>query len=165
MNISEALRRIKKIKGEMSKEQGRMNSYVSWRVDQKPVYSFLESRESLEKLSEELVVLEAKVAEKNATSKIKFENVEMSLAQVIRTLQEIKSMISIYEGLVINNSEQVTKERFYSESEEKYITEKVTIKFESAITERDKDNKISQLKDKFEKLNSLLEDANHKVVL
>jgi hypothetical protein len=165
MNISEALRKIKKIKGELAIHQARLTSSVSWTDSNKPTYSYEDTFNSIKSLSEELVELESKVAEKNATIKVMLKDKQVSLCNLIKRAQEVKSRITLISSLVIRNEILVTKDRFYSNEEDKYITEKIVVQYQSAITEVQKDRIIQELKDEFELLNTMLEDANHKTVL
>lgn len=166
MNISEALRKIKKLKGDIAQEQSRVKSSVSWiKGKTLPVYNFKESMDKLQVLSVELVSLESKVAEKNAVTKVTVGGKEMSLCEAIRTLQEVKSSIALYRELVIDNSVSEQREYVYDEEKDKNVTVKVKIEHESAITERERDTALESLKERFDIINSAIENANHKTSL
>lgn len=162
MNISEALRKIKKLKGEIAVSQQRMKSSSCWIQGKEPTYSFKEVVQLLETQTTELVALESAVAEKNASTKVNVDGKQVSLSSIIRSLQEIKSKISLYEVLSIRTDKEVDRDRFYSQEEEKYVTEKVEKQWVSALTEIERDEKIKSLKEDFDKLNSILENENHK---
>lgn len=161
MNISEALRKIKKIKGDLAKNQPRLTSSVNYVEGEPPAFRFKETFDLVNSLSKELVELESKIAEKNAITKAKLNDKEVSLSFIIRSLQEIKSKIALVESFHIRTDTIVSKDRFYSDEEEKYVTEKVTRKYVSDISEMERDKMVSDLKEEFEKLNSLLENVNH----
>jgi hypothetical protein len=161
MNISEALRKIKKIKGDLAKHQPRLSTSISYIETEPPAFRYAETFSQVKELSKELVELESKIAEKNATTKVNLNDKEVSLSFIIRSLQEIKSRITLVESFIIRTDTITIKDRFYSDEEDKYVTEKVTKKYVSDITEMEKDKMISDLKEEFEKLNSLLENANH----
>lgn len=164
MNISEALRKIKKLKGELAIETKRMQETCSW-LETKPEYDFLESEKKVVELKSKLVDLESKVALANATTKVKIGGADVSLAWVIRSLQEIKSSIALYEGLLIRNDKQVEKERVYDENYEKFSIEKIEKQWSSAVSVRQRDEHVASLKQKFEDFNAVLEKANHETIL
>lgn len=165
MNISEALRKIKKLKGQLAIEDKRFVSSVSWQDDKLPVYNFAETEDAINQISSELVSLEAVVAEANAVTKVNFKDKEVSLAWLIRHLQEIKAKISKYESLHIRQEIVETSEYVYDEDKDKNIRIKKLVAFKSAISERDKDKRVQDLKDDFETANKLLEEMNHKTIL
>lgn len=165
MNISEALRKIKKLKGQLAIEDKRFASSISWQDDKLPVYNFAETEEAINQISSELVSLEAAVAHANAVTKVNFKDKEVSLAWIIRHLQEIKAKISKYESLHIRDETVETSEYVYDEDKDKNIRLKKFVVFKSAISERDKDKRVQDLKDDFESANKLLEEMNHKTIL
>lgn len=162
MNISEALRKIKKIKGDLALEQNKMKLSCSWKVNDEPAWKFEEARDNLVTLTEELLELEAKVAQANAVTKVSFRNKEMTLAYVIRFLQETKSQIALYESLVVKTKPEIERDSVYDEEKEKYVTVKNEVKWASALTEISKEQKVKELKKLFDELNTVLENSNHK---
>ncbi|MCZ2224265.1 MAG: DIP1984 family protein [Chitinophagales bacterium] len=165
MNISEALRRIKKLKGVVAQESGRMKTSVSHLENEPPAFDFKESLLAYEKAKSELVSLEGRLAKTNGVTTIDFGGKKVSLAEAIRQLQELRGDITLFKELVLRNSVEKTKESSYDEDKEKYVYTTVTQKWVSAISEREREEAVNNLETKFEALNNAVEKANHSTSL
>lgn len=99
ITISDALRRIKALKGELHKWRGHLIDSANYNTQHPPVFSFEECREKYNRASKELVSLQAGVQVANATSTISLEGKEVPLCWAICFLSELKSRISVLESM------------------------------------------------------------------
>jgi hypothetical protein len=161
MNISQALRRIKQIKGEISSWSTRLATSVQWEGDNKPAYSLEECQAALDERRTELVSLRTRVALANATNFIEPAGIgRISLTESTIRLSEIKSEIAEQAQLRTHASAEWTTER------EKYQGGNyITVEQQNHCdwTTRQRDEHVASLNEKFQSINALLEAANHTV--
>lgn len=161
LTIAQALRKIKKLKGEIGIETQRAHSSISYVEGAVPDYNFKDSTNKRASLVEELLNLEEKVAVANAITKITFnDGVSLTLSGLIRRMQEIKSSISFYEALVLRKPEEIS-EYVYDDNMNKNVVVKKVVQWKSDISVVEKDAAVKELKDRFDNLNNILETMNH----
>lgn len=165
LTISQALRRIKKLKGSISELQARAKVNVSYDKSKIPVFRYTDDMNSLSACKAELLELEGRVAVANATHVVKYQNKDLTLSTAIRILQEFKDWITFYKNLVLRNQTERDKEESYSEEHNKFITQYKEIVYCSDLSEQERDKKVKEVQDEFETLNNIVESANHQVVL
>lgn len=163
--ISQALRRIKKLKGLISEYQARTAANVSYDKKKPPVFPFKTDMENLSNYKAEFLELEGQVAVANATHEISYQNKNLNLSVAIRVLQELKGWITFYKGLNLKNEVVRDKEQYYDEEKEKYLYNITETEFVSDLSEIEREAKVKSLQDEFEILNNIVEDANHKIVI
>lgn len=162
LTIAQALRKIKKLKGVISEETARMKSGVSYVKDAEPEFRFASSEGHRLEAQDEMIDLESKVAAANAVTFVELSSGKISLSKAIRQLQELKGDISLYKELVLNNKTVKEREDFYSEELSKYVTSFKEIVHVSVLSEIERDKIVKDLANRFDELNTLVEDANHK---
>ncbi|MDD2786066.1 MAG: hypothetical protein PHS79_04220 [Patescibacteria group bacterium] len=162
MTIAQALRRIKKNKGRVAELKARATQSVSYEAGKKPVFDFKALRENLSKTKEELIRLEAAVTVANANARILFEGRDMPLAEAVRRLQELKDDMSWLPQLNVREGvERVADYEFDPEKERQIRVTRETV-WASELSELERVSEIDSLRDRFERLNDLVEQANHR---
>ena len=162
LTISQCLRRAKSIKGRIAELKARASASVSYIREKKPKFDFKTTREELSAVKEDLILIETAIAVANATNKIKIGAQEITIAQAIRNLQEIKDEIAWLSSLRLCDETIVEKERNYDDNG-KIVIDKVETVYLTDLSEVDRVAQIDKLKKRFEMLNDLVERANHTV--
>ena len=158
--ISQALRKIKRLKGPMGELSSRAASSVSYLADQKPSFDFAETRKKLDEAREELIKLRSGVAAANGVTLITWEDKQITLAEGIARLQEFKAEMSWLQALNLQEGSTTESYYDYDDNSRRVRCEKV-ITWKSHLSETSRVDEIDTLKDKFEDLNSRVESANH----
>lgn len=165
MTISQALRRVKKLKGLLAEHQSRAKLGVSYLESNVPSFRFCDEIVKMEEVTVELISLESRIAVANANNTVTEESVPITLSMAIRTLQEIKGQISFYQSLVLKSGIEKTRENNWDDVLEKQVIRLVEVKYVSDLSEVDRDSKVKSLQDRFERLNNLVENANHSILI
>jgi hypothetical protein len=178
LTISQALRRRKKLKGDIALHTERLRHSISYDKKKEPAFPFTESNLALKKAKWELIMLEDAVAFSNAINRITYKGEQVRLTWVLRVLAELKGDIVRYEGYKsmhdLGVEREVTTEEEISDPysiEEipragggvtrSHKTKKVNRTIVSNVTARECEDQIATLKQSFEELNDLLEAENH----
>lgn len=162
MNITQALRRIAAIKGELSDVSGRI-PYAATQYDEEPqAYQFGELMEARDKLLKDLVLLKGKVAEVNATTLVEDGDRKRPLVDILHELTQLKGTIELIKSV---NSKPVAKGvdkdiDWDFDDEGKQVRTTVEKPWTCSLPERDKDALLKKLRDRFARLNNLVETAN-----
>lgn len=162
LTISQALRRTKKLKGRMGELTARAGASVSYVSDAKPAFDFKATRAEVNKVREELITLEAAVARANAQATIDFDGKVMTLAEAIRRLQECKAEMSWVSGLTLRAGVERRRENDYDLETGRSKIATVETTYVSDLSEVERANELDKLRDRFERLNDLVESANHR---
>src|SRR5271170_7991183 len=95
ITIAQALRRIKKLKGQLSEQSTRAQQGVSYVQGKAPAFRFQEACQIRDVVRQEMLDLESRVAVANAKKTVvdDFGN-KVLLARTVRELQEIKGEIA-----------------------------------------------------------------------
>lgn len=165
MTISQGLRRVKKLKGRMAELTARASQVVSYESSAKPDFKFGEVRAEIATVRDELVRLEAAVARANAKATISFEEKEISLAEAIRRLQELKAEMAWVASLRLQEGTVRTPEMDYDETTGRSVRRVRETVYITELKETERVKEIESLRDRFERLNDAVETANHKTEL
>lgn len=117
-----------------------------------------------EKVTDELIRLKAAVARANATTMAEFESQTRSVQKLVFLMAELKDQVAFYTALpILQERETVekTKQWGYDETLEKRILEVEEIHHHSALSERERVQKVDELRRRIDTLNDLLESLNH----
>lgn len=163
--IAQALRRVKKLKGQIAEHTQRAQAGVSYLSTAVPAFRFNDEMAALKSDQEEMVDLESRIAVANATATVTDGAETINLAKAIRRLQEIKGQIAFLKGLHLRSETVRTREQDWSDEKATYITRFVDMTFVSDLTEKDRDQQVKALQDRFETLNNAVEDSNHSVLV
>jgi hypothetical protein len=163
MTISQALRRIKKLKGELSDLRSRAEGSVTYSVKNPPAFNFGECFEQAANTRSELVRLEARLAATNADTTLTFDEKIMPLVEAIRWLQEFKGQISWIETLNVREQESTTDESWEYTDDMKKV--KTITEWHCNLPRKKQAELVKQFKDKFDRLNDAVESTNHRTPL
>lgn len=163
LTIAQALRKIKKLKGQIAEHEQRAKAGVSYDVTKVPAFRFSESVKQMFSTQDEVVALESRVAVANAGNYIHDGDQRVSLAQAVRILQELKGRIAFLKGLNLRNETVKDRSSEWDEDQCKTVTRVTETTFTSDLSEKDRDQQVKALQDRFEVLNNAVEDANHTV--
>jgi len=165
ITIAQALRRIKKLKGQIAEHTQRAQQSVSYEQGKLPAFRFNEEVHALKSAQNEMVDLQARVSIANAKASIMDGTDELSHSEAIRRLQEMKGEIAFLRGLNLRNEVVKSREQDYDEAKNTYVMRVTETVWLSDLSELDRDKQVRQLQDHFEALNNVVEDHNHKVAV
>jgi hypothetical protein len=184
-SISQALRRIKKLKGVIATQNQRISDALVYKKDEEPAFSYEDSVKNRNAARAELLDLTTAVAVANANNFVDWEGKSIPLAGAIRVLSEFKAQIAEYQGYrsyaglrlrgveggLRNKRETVVvdKEESYediSDSDGNYKGQRKVFKEKKTtiicnLTEAERAGAIEKLEAQFEELNNALERANN----
>jgi hypothetical protein len=163
MTIAQALRRIKKLKGEIAEHETHIRSGVSYVKEKVPAFRFAEERDLWVSAKAEMLTLQARVAIANALNKIEYDGVEMPLAYAIRTLEELKGELSLLKGLVLRSETLKEREQEWNDEKCTTITRINEVTWVCDLTEQDRAQEVKKIQSRHEDLNNVVEDANHRI--
>jgi hypothetical protein len=165
MTIAQALRRIKKLKGQIAENEQRAKAGVSYDSTKVPAFRFQEAASKMFALQDEVVALEARVAIANATATVQDGSQAVILATAVRTLQELKGRIAFLKGLHLRSETVKDRSQEWDDVEMKHISRVTETTYVSDLSEQDRDSQVKVLQDRFEVLNNAVEDSNHTVLV
>lgn len=165
MTVAQALRRVKKLKGLVAEHTARARSGVSYVATEVPAFRFAEEVTALVAATQEMIDLESRIAVANSTATVKDGAQEVSLAKAIRTLQELKGLIDFYKGLSLSSGVEKVRTSDWDDDLGKTISRVEEITRVTDLSEKDRDQVVKAMQDRFEILNNEVEDANHKVLV
>lgn len=176
ITLAQGLRLCKKLKGEIAKHAQRIEAALVYTPEAPPTFTCEEAFQGHKLAQSRLVKVSTEMACANALTKVDYEG-GMCLAQAIRTLQELKSDLARYQGYRhkgLLNAKEVTSERdesYYEEVPGQYGPQhlqkvrKVKYTMICNLTVKDCETRIDELQAAFEKLNNLVEKANHQTLI
>jgi hypothetical protein len=162
MNINQALRRIKVLKGQVSAWETRASISNVVGQDETPTYKFEECISNRAAALAELIDTEARVAVANANNKVR----GISLCEAIRRLQNFKAEIAwlrVLPDLPVSEVVEKRDARAWDASVKEYIYVKEDYKKTCTMDARAVQRKVDALQTEFDALNSEVEAANHSV--
>jgi hypothetical protein len=165
MTISQALRKISKLKGTLKEQLERAQSSVVYTTDNAPAFSFTSSWEQAEAARDALIALETALRVTNAVTKFDFKGKPMTLSEATCRLQEIKGTISWVKGLRTQAQAERTEKEYVSitYNSDKAI-EKITVT-KCDLPEAKRAEWVKREQDQFDALNDAVEAVNHRTTL
>ncbi len=163
MNNSQALRRIKVLKGQISAWEKRASESNIVAQDENPTYTFDECVENRAKAVAELLDLGARVAVANATCILPC---KMPISRAIRKLDNIKAEIAWLRTLPVLPIKEIVEKRTvraWDTVEKTQIYVEVPHKKACTMDARAVQRKLDELQAEFDALNSEVETANNSV--
>jgi hypothetical protein len=163
--LSQALRRIKKLKGMLAEQLEYAAAAVTWQPGKEPAFQFNACLEKANVYRHELTKLEADVAYTNATQTFIFVPTKetYSIAFAIRTLAELKSQIAWLKGLNVRTQDTMNEENWEYDEEGKRV--RVVKTFKCAFIEARRVELAAKLQNEFDELNDSVERVNHQTTL
>ena len=160
--VSQALRRIKELKGQLAQVSTRMQTSICWtEPGNKPPYEYKRLEGQRRELVSELVTLKAKLAKTNSLTNIVVAGKTMSLQMAVFILAESKAVVALLQGLGIREGEE--RRTVDYDINHRPIYE--TIKIVSALSVLERDKEVATGEEAINELNGIVEDANHRTVL
>lgn len=168
MTISQALRKIKKLKGQLAECTARAGASVSYPAAHPPAFVFGSMLDQATALRKEITRLETRLAVTNAITMLadpKAVIVGMCLTHVVRELQEIKSEIAWLKTLPVRAHVDTIQEEieWTYEADNKRVRREIPWRCE--LPEDKRSALVDALQERFDRLNDLIERANHTTVL
>lgn len=166
MNISTALRRVKKLKGDLAELLERAKTGVSYKQNDPPAFKFDECIAKAKTTRKELVTLQARIAKTNAVNMISFQGENITLGHAVLLLKEFKGQLAWYselKGIVRNQPVTSQDETQYDYETEKRVTR--VVHYNCALPEAKRAEAAEAIKADFDELNNIVEDMNHRVDL
>ena len=160
--ISQALRRIKKIKGQIGEHRANAGNSVTHLAEQQPAYQFGASTEKASVLVDEMLRLQTAVAIANATTSIEVDGKKIVLALAVRTLRELTSEIAWTKGLAVKAQEKVVEHEMEFDGTRHVNAPKTYL---CLLPEAKRAARVTELQDRFDRLNDIVETANHKTLI
>lgn len=164
MTIAAALRRIKKLKGEIATLDGRIRHSACHIEGKEPPFAFEASTASRREKVAELTRLQTLVAVSNARTSFAHGGMGVLSVEAIKRLDEIKSEIALLNGLPIRDrvrDVEIESESEWDDASRRSVTVKKEIVHLSAMSRVAQAEAISKLTAEFEALNVALEACNH----
>jgi hypothetical protein len=159
MTVSQALRRIAKLKGQISELRTRAAASVSYKSADKPAFDFKECIRSIAQIQTELVDLQTRIAVANATTILTMGEETVTMTEAIISLQSMKGDIVWVKSLA-SRAQAETEERDYDfddDGKRKYIP----VKWTCDLPEAERANSVEAIQKRFDTLNDEVERMNH----
>lgn len=163
ITISQGLRRAAVLKGELKKLEQRGTDSVTYKADEKPAFDFQGVFVDQGEIRQELIKLKTALTLTNAQTTITWEGKPVSLVEAVIQLGELKSTIKWLETLPVK-TQAATSNASYDYDDEGKRSRVVTV-WTCDLPEAKRADKVSQFQKLFQKLNDLVENANHKTTL
>lgn len=164
VTVAAAIRRIKKLKGELGVLDARLKSAVVYVEGKEPPFLFGETMMRREEKLSQLLQLQTALSISNAATSFSYRGGAVSVAWAIRKTQEIKALASLYAELPVRDRRrdvETKRETVWDDVTDKHVREAVETVYVSAITKVDQAAAIESLTAEFEELNTALEACNH----
>lgn len=160
MTISQALRRQKKLKGDLKSLLERAAASVTYDEKQPPAFSFADTLGQADTVREELIRVESAIRVTNAKTQIKWDGRDMSLSEATARLQEMKGRIAWLKELAIE-AQLVTERTSVEWDDLGEKRAKIAKKFHCDLPEAKRANLIELEQNAFDGLNDTVETVNH----
>lgn len=179
VTISEAIRRVHKLKNEIATLRTRVDDSVTYMEKDPPAFAFEESMKALIKAQADLVFLTTAIAESNAKNTVSIAgtnggSAQVSVAGALRMLSELKSEIAWVKNLGHRSTRlRETETVSFTESEEQETVEflgrathrpkrvRVVTKTICNLTTVEHAERLKALQDTFDTINNIVESSNH----
>lgn len=160
MTISQALRRIAKLKGELRDHLERAAAAVKYEVRRPPAFPFDESMGKAEAARNELILLEADLRGTNARTKVDYRDRSISLSEATCRLQELRGQIAWFKALqVLPHADAAGSESQYDATTGRPVA--VPVAWRCEMPEAKRADMVAALQAEFDALNDAVEGVNH----
>lgn len=164
MTISQAIRKVKDLKGRIAKHQGYAASSVHYEVKNPPAYDFAAELRTVETMNVELLKLQTAIAVANATTSVEWNGGKVKLTWAIKRLEEIKGSIKWYETLGVTSQTDSVTESWEYQNDASGTLQRVRIEkpIKCDLPEAKRNETVQKLQDEFNRLNDVVETINHR---
>lgn len=175
--LGQALRRIKVLKGRVATLESRLSEALVYDKAKEPAFSFSDVSKELDTTKSELVALKCKLANANAITKVQIVDQEVSLAEIVIIISELKGDIARHKRYAtqgLRTSPLSVDEHEREEYEDildarggyggqRHVKKVTRTEVVCNVTVAANAEFITKLEDKLAVLNNVLETSNHKV--
>jgi len=172
ISISAALRRAKRIKGQIAEQTARATAGAVYVQGKEPAFTFAASIEARKGLVAELLKIEVAIAQANANPP----NIGGRITTIdgkpvlyaIRKLAELKSEIAFYRALPVRAQVEdvdVEERTDWDDALDKHVRREKKTTHISVITQAKRADHVEKLQLEFETLNAALESHNHSTIV
>jgi uncharacterized protein YbjQ (UPF0145 family) len=165
ITISQALRKIAKLKGQIGEYRIRACAGVSYRAESKPAFDFKDCMIKATEAQKELLNLQTQIAIANAktTTSVDGKNI-ITIAEAVLKLQQMKGDIAWLKTLVAR-PQTMTEEKIreYDENTAKYIM--TSVKWMCDMSESERADAVEYTQKEFDELNDAVERVNHTTII
>lgn len=163
LTVSQTLRKIKDLKGRLAKGQANAAKSVLFLDSAKPAYEFKTELESSDNLSRELIRLQTALAVACATAPFEWEGRKTVLTWAVKRLEELKGQIKWFSELAVAaQAERIDESWEYTYVDGQNQRVRVLKKTTCSLPEADRDKRVRDLQDEFNRLNDQVETINHR---
>jgi hypothetical protein len=163
LTISQALRRAKKLKGNLAELSERALACVTYPAEDPPAFSYASTVDAIRDTRVTLINLQTDIARANANTSIDVEGKQVTLAYAIRLLAEIKSEIAWTRSIKSKAQERTAEAAWAVDPKGERVM--VNRAIQCHVPEARKVEMVARLQDRFDKLNDLVETANHRTLI
>lgn len=164
MTISQAIRLVSKLKGQLAELQARGISCVTYLEKEEPAFKFSDTVAKMDEVSAQLVDLQSRVAAAGALTVVQWDGAPVRLGKAVRTAQELRSRIAWLKTLSVRAQAKVaTQSTEYDMELEKHVRREVF--WMCDLPEAKRADLVQSLQDKFDELNGLIETVNHATII
>lgn len=162
LTISQGLRQVKKLKGQLAELQTRASGSVTYQASSKPAFDFAATVAKAESVRTELVLLESRIARTNASATVSLDGSSVPLVRAVKSLAELKGLIAWYRTLPTRAQADTVQDDWDYDGDKRM---KVQTPWKCDLPSADCAAKVEELQSKFDALNDEVERTNHSTVL
>jgi uncharacterized protein YPO0396 len=164
VTVSKALRLSKQLRGQLASLHAKLPQVLNWEEGQEPKVKFHDILNELRQKASQLAALKAAIARSNANSQVKFENRDICVQEAIDIMAELKSQKALLGAMKPHWSEDIQFQQAIIEAGEKQGQlgyRQVKRVFKSALTDEEQQKLLTELQERIDALNDVLEHHNH----
>jgi hypothetical protein len=159
MSIAEALVKLRTLKGQISRATTAVEGSITHYEDQAPEYSFTDELVKREELDNEIVRIKTAIQRTNAVTNVTYNNVRMTLAELILRNGQVRSDIAFYTKLA--NTSISDRDSYFSARTKDQVKKVVAEGFDK----RSLRAKVDELEVEKENMSSFLTATNFRTNL
>jgi len=164
LTIAQALRKVKDLKGKVSKHNANASANVTHKTKNSPAFAFGAEAEAAALAVEEMIDLQTRIAVANAKTTVDVAGKTRVLAWCTKKLAEIKGAIAWHASLGVRAQEKTTEEELewvhQSGSGPEHV--RVITEYTCHLPEAARATRIQKLEAEFAELNDIVETINHR---
>jgi|SRR5271157_5349272 len=164
LTIAQALRRVKDLKGKVSKHNANAFANVTHKTKNPPAFAFGAESEAAAMAVEEMIDLQTRIAVANAKTTVDVAGKTRLLSWCTKKLAEIKGAIAWYASLGVRAHDKTTEEELewirQAGSGPEHVN--VVTEYTCHLPEAARAAKIQKLETEFAELNDIVETINHR---
>jgi|SRR6185295_9170205 len=163
VTIAQALRRAKKLKGQIDESRTRAAGCASFFTDSPPAFQFDEQLKRADGACDELAELESRISAANAANSIVWRDRNLQLCWCVRMLADLKGRLAWLRALQVK--QQASTMELVNVHTPGVGYQQMARPAECKLPEAAKAALIEQIQDRFDELNALVEAANHTITI